>query len=161
MVWLEHFPRFYFNLSNSLDNMICNSQESSFMIFKDTICLSENILINIPQHTFHPQMKTWRLSGGNLVTTLPYFPCTCEHSLPHLTHTLDMSNCLFKTHVQLSTDWAGNFNILLSFLIHGLCCQGTNPQQHQIPVGRHLWCSRVKQQTEPLPRSLQEQTGMA
>lgn len=130
MVWLEHFPRFYGNLSNSLDNMICNSQESSFMIFKETICLNLNILINIPQHTFQPELKTYRLSESNLVTTLPYFLCTCKHSLPHLTHTLDMSNCLFIKHVQLSTGWAGNFRTyycLSLFMGEYSCCQGSNP----------------------------------
>lgn len=77
-----------YNLLKSSYNLLCNSQESPFMIFKAKICLSMNFLIDISQHIFQFKIKRESFFCGNFMTTplcFPIHPYTCPG--PHLTYT--------------------------------------------------------------------------
>lgn len=131
------------NLLKSSYNLLCNSQEHSFMIFKAKICLSMNFLVNKSWHIFQFTMKKGSFFGGNLVTPpllgLPIHPYTYLLLISYPLWYL--SAFVFKIDVKRN---AGHITQI----------------SHAAPVSRQSGCWRLKQQTKSLVNS-QELVRMA
>lgn len=119
-----------YNLLKSSDNLLCNSQENSFMIFKAKISLSMNFLTNKWWHIFQFKMKKQLFFICNLVTPpamffhIPiYTACSPSH-----TH-FDISAFLFWLDVKRNARHVTQIS-------------------HAVSVSRQPRCWRLKQQTK-------------